>query len=78
MLHIVGKTDRGHLVIGGVYQFMETYGMPLDAIFDSLNNNGMIPSIYHLQNDAARAGANVERFNERIRLAWLDSYGTKL
>ena len=39
----VGTTDDGKKVLAGVYEFHETYGMPLPGLFSWLADHEMVP-----------------------------------
>ena len=79
LVSVVGKTPNGNVVLGGIYRFMETYGVPLDIICEFLKdqNPEMIVSWFHVLNEAMVAGTNMERFKERLKTDIIFVYGNE-
>jgi len=75
LVKIVGKTSDDRLVLSGLFRFAETYGLPLEIIFQLLKDNNMIPSWSHLLEEAKKAQVNMERFKRRLQDNIVDIYG---
>ena len=48
---IIGKTSDGKLVIQGVFSLFDEKGIPLDIIFDYLNEKGWMPDWGNFKRD---------------------------
>lgn len=75
MIEVVGKTSDGTLVVSGVYKFYETNGMPLDVLFETLRNRGMIPDWGAFVLEAVEARMKPERAISMLDSAIVDSFG---
>ena len=71
---IVGKTPEGRLVIGNVYAFYETHGLPLsDMLFQMWSNYDHLPDWVELVNDMMKAGRPLNRTMEAVMAAAHDA-----
>lgn len=77
VLPIVGKTADGKLVVSGVYEFHETYGMPLPFLFDVLRERDMIPDWINFYEWARKNGMKHSRILSKLKDPIEDSYGRK-
>ena len=77
LFEIVGKTEDGRLVVSGIYKFKESYGIPLDFIFEEIEKNNMIISWPHLIREAKECGCNMSKFMTELEYSVLDIYGKK-
>ena len=77
LFSIVGRTLENNPVIAGIFRFKESYGMPLDVIFDNLQGRSMVPSWFHLLKEAKRAGVNQEKFMTELKYSIISIYGMK-
>jgi hypothetical protein len=75
MLTIVGRTEDGKDVYGGVYQFFETHGMPLDILFSILHDKNAVPCWMSFHREALAAGMKHERILSKIDEALSDAHG---
>ena len=71
----VGITEDGKSVIGGVYEFHETYGMPLQALFSWLADRNMVPDWIDFYHWANNNGMRHERIISKIRDPLEDAWG---
>jgi len=74
-MNIVGKTPDDKFVLSGVYDFHSTHGLPLDMLFETLYQNGYIPSWIHFFSEADKNGANFKRLRNKLHLPVVDIYG---
>jgi len=72
-LYQTGVTPEGLKVMGGVFQFYETEGLPLDDILASLWEHNALPDWVALVQDMTRAGRPLDRTFETIRAAVHDA-----
>lgn len=72
-LHQTGVTPEGRRVMGGVYAFYETHGLPLDDIFAQLWDRDALPDWVALVLDMTSAGRPLDRTFESIRAAVNDA-----
>lgn len=75
ILKPVGKTTDDKIVVAGVYEFYETYGLPLDSLFDSLNQKNQIPCWISFYKEAKFAGMKHERILSKLEESISDVYG---
>ena len=75
LFSIVGRTLENDPVVAGIFRFKESYGMPLVVIFDNLQNRSMVPSWFHLLEEAKKAGVNQEKFMTELEYSIIDIYG---
>ena len=73
LLHQVGVTPEGRQVMGGVYAFYETHGLPLDDILAGLWDRGAVPDWLALVRDMVDAGRPLDRAFEAVRTAANDA-----
>lgn len=78
MIKVVGKTLEGMTVVQGVYSFYETEGLPLDVLFETLRNKGMIPDWPTFVLEAVEARMKVPRILSMLETAVADSYGSDM
>jgi hypothetical protein len=78
MIEVVGKTREGLLIVKGVYSFYETEGLPLDVLFETLRNKGMIPDWPTFVLEAVEARMKVLRILSMLDAAIADSYGPSM
>ena len=76
MFKVVGKTLDGRLVVSGVYRFYETHGMPLDVVFQILQDKQMLPCWISFHREAMAAGMQHDRLIAKLDPALSDSYGS--
>ena len=70
-----GITTDDKPVLGGVYSFFETQGLPLDVIFICFMERGWIPDWIELYKDAHKAGMKHARILSKLEEAIADSFG---
>lgn len=68
-----GTTTDGKPVMSGIYRFYETYGLPLDIIFDVFVKKDWVPSWIDLYKDCQLAGMSYNRILSKIGEAISDS-----
>jgi hypothetical protein len=64
-LTVTGKTVTDKLVIGNVFQFVDTLGLPLSVVYDHLLNKGMVIDWDEFVNDAVNAKWNPNTIESR-------------
>lgn len=75
MFRILGHTTDGKVVVAGVYSFYETYGLPLEVVFQVLQDRNSIPCWISFHREAVSAGMQHERILSMLDPAISDSYG---
>lgn len=74
MLRFHGRTESGAIVVGGVYAFFETHGVPLSDIIASLRrDHNMMPDWTDLVLAMMTAGRSRERAIEAVSSAVRDA-----
>lgn len=74
-IHIIGYTESNETVIGGVWKIYETYGLPLDIIFDICLRRKWIPGWINLYEDMRNSGMEHGRILSKLEEAINDSFG---
>lgn len=72
---ILGHTTEGQEVVAGVYSFYETYGLPLEVVFQVLQGRGLLPCWVSFHMEAVAAGMAHERILSMLDPALSDIYG---
>jgi hypothetical protein len=75
LLNVTGKTTDGKKVVGGVYRFYETHGLPLNIIFQILLDQGSVPDWLDIYDAALAAGMKHKRILAKLEPDIDDSYG---
>ena len=75
ILPVVGKTQNGKTVVAGVYEFHETYGMPLDFLLSYLYDKDIIPDWVDMYNWAIKNNMKHDRIISKLIDPIEDSYG---
>jgi alanyl-tRNA synthetase len=61
-----GKTEDGRMVIGNVFQFIDTLGIPLGIVYDVLKREGCVIDWAVFIENALNAGWNPDTVKARI------------
>lgn len=77
MIKLVGKTIKGSGVVIGVYRYYETYGIPLDVLFEELRKRNFVPDWNAFIQEALAAGMKKSRILSMLSPALSDTYGTE-
>lgn len=77
MIKLVGKTTTGSGVVTGVYRYYETYGIPLDVLFEELRKRNFVPDWNAFIQEALAAGMKKLRILSMLSPALSDTYGTE-
>jgi len=77
VLPVVGKTADDKTVVTGVYEFHETYGMPLESLLSYLKDHDMVPDWIDFYRWASKNGMKHERIISKIYDPIEDAYGTQ-
>ena len=77
ILPVLGKTVDGRTVVGGVFQFYDTYGIPLESILDVLKDVKMVPSWPQFVQDALAGGWTKKKTLNILAPALLEIYGSE-
>jgi hypothetical protein len=64
-LTITGKTVTDKFVIGNVFQFIDTLGLPLSVVYDHLQDNDMVIDWNEFVNNAIKAKWNIDTIYSR-------------
>lgn len=65
-LHVVGQTQDGLLVIGGVYEFFSTYGLPVDIIATVFREKHLVVAWDSFYQEAAAHGVGFRSIIQRM------------
>lgn len=76
-MHITGKTESGQNVVGGLFKFYDTYGLPLTVLFDQLQENNSVMDVIGFYNDAKKAGWKDVKILAQLSEHLADSYGNQ-
>jgi hypothetical protein len=71
----VGITEDGKRVVAGVYEFHETYGMPLPALFSYLADHDLVPDWIDFYKWAEKNGMKHDRIINKIKDPLEDAWG---
>lgn len=74
-LYVTGKTSDGKVMLGGVFRFFETHGMPLDELFQLLDQRDNLPDWLAFYDEAKAAGMKRDRILSKLEGVIDDSYG---
>ncbi len=72
-----GLSLDNKLIIGNVFRFHETHGIPLDILFNCLIDRNSIPDWISFYNEAVAAGMQHIRIISKLSEAIDDSFGTE-
>jgi hypothetical protein len=75
LMRQVGVTPSGERVMAGLFAFYDTYGLPLEFIFEFCRAQHLMPSWLHLRDEALAAGWSRARLHVRLAEALGDVYG---
>lgn len=75
IIHQVGVTTDGKIVVAGVFRFYETEGLPLDILFEALLQKNALPDWTSFYREALAAGMTPERLFARLDPALVDIFG---
>jgi hypothetical protein len=73
----LGRTEDGKLVVGGVYDFHQCQGMPLDWLFAELKELGIVPDWLDFYKTAIYNGMRHDRIITKIRDPIEDAWGVE-
>ena len=65
----------GVMVVGGIWAFKSTSGLPMDVIFDIMKSRKCIPHFPEFIEQAMKDGMNPDKFISEFRTAFIDVYG---
>lgn len=71
----IGETIDGKNLVGNVYKFYETNGLPLDIIFTCCIQKNWMPCWMTLYKDMRLAGMEHSRIISKLEESISDSYG---
>ncbi len=74
-IEVIGETTDGKGVVDGVWKTFETYGLPLDIIFDVCLQKGCIPDWILLYKQMRISGMEHGRILSKLEEAINDSFG---
>ena len=74
-MKIIGKTTSDSLVVGDIFKFFDTHGLPLADIFNICIKNSLQPCWLDFYNQAHTHGWSHKTIIIRLRDALCDSYG---
>ena len=74
-LPIFGSTEDGKIVLGGVYDIHEVYGMPLSPLFSYLADHNAVPDWIDLYKSAERNGMKHFQILYKIKDSIEDAWG---
>lgn len=78
LLRQVGTQEDGTVVLGGVYKFFETHGIPLPDLLSILAERRAMPCWPSFLEEARAAGMKDDRVLSRVEEAAYDAYGPEL
>lgn len=68
------KTEDGKDIVAGLYQFIETYGLPLEVLISEIDRRGYMPDWVDYIESAVKAGSKRERAVLKLKTAVKDVY----
>lgn len=74
-MELVGKTEDGRQVIGGLFKMHDERGLPLSLSLMFLHDAGQVPDLAGFLNDALDHGWSYNSTIPRIREAVIDVFG---
>lgn len=74
-MNIVGKTDTGIDVIGGVFKMVDTYGIPLEIILIKFKEDGLLVDWCDFIDNALNSNWKISSALTKIEMAVSDIYG---
>ena len=74
-IDVIGKTTDGKGVVNGVWKTFETYGLPLDIIFEVCLRKGCVPDWIELYKQMLISGMEHGRILSKLEEAINDSFG---
>ncbi len=74
-LQIVGKTEEGHRVVGGLFPLVNSEGITLDVLIHGLWRRGYVPDWIDFLQAAQAYGWNLSTTRTRILQAVSDVHG---
>ena len=72
---LIGQTVDGNAVLSGIFKFYETNGVPLDVLFQLMQERNIIPCWKSLYREAREAKMTHERIISMLDSAISDSFG---
>jgi len=72
---IVGKTEDGRIVVGGLFELFNTLGIPLSVIFDFLVKEDLVPDLFGFVKEAKMKGWKDKTIYTRLSENIVDSFG---
>jgi len=77
-LRIVGATPENNLVVSGCWKSADTFGIPLDMIFETLKQGNAYPDWQEILQGAKKQGVNKNKFLTQMESDVVSVYGTKV
>lgn len=77
MLTVIGRTEDGRDVLGGLYEMYSTHGIPLDVLVEKLNEQGKVIGWMNYVDSAVKDGISKERACGRAIEACGDALGSE-
>jgi hypothetical protein len=74
-MNIIGKTETGQLVVGDIFKFFDTHGLPLADIFSMCIVSDFQPCWINFYTQAKEHGWKHKTIMLRLADALNDSYG---
>ena len=71
---VVGKTKEGFNVISNIFLLYDTYGLPLQVIYDITQKYNFVISWVHFTQDALKAGWSEKKIKSTIHELFVDIY----
>ena len=76
-MKIIGKTESGQLVVGDIFKFFDTHGLPLADMFSMCIASDLQPCWIDFYNQAIEHGWKHKTILLRLADALTDSYGAE-
>lgn len=75
ILRPISKTPEDIIIVKGVFDFVGTYGVPIEITLDILKENNTMPDWIDYVDSAVKQGAKFSRVRLQLSNAVLDIYG---
>lgn len=73
----VGITTTNQPVLDGVFELVDTYGVPLEVVLSEFRHRGLAPAWDVFMMEASKAGWSDRNTDSRIEAACADVYGAE-
>lgn len=76
-MRVIGQTQDAKKVVDGIWHMYETYGLPLDIIFDICAQRNFMPDWIMLYRQMRSSGMSKPRILFKLEAAISDTFGNE-